>query len=175
MISLLIVSDTHGRHYLLQELLERQLELDDKFRPRHLIHLGDGVDDIEKCKASERFCIHEVRGNCDGIFYLNVAPKERIIELGGYKILAMHGHAFSVKSGEDRAVEYAAKLGADMLLYGHTHVKTSYTLRKGVAFGNTVLNKDVLVANPGSLGYDGSFGVVTISDAGMDFSFGSIK
>ena len=85
MISLLVVSDTHGQKYILEEVLKRQLQIDDKFRPRHLVHLGDGIEDLEGSAYCDRMCIHSVRGNCDSIFYsmTNAVPKEKVIEIMG--------------------------------------------------------------------------------------------
>ena len=177
MMNILVVSDTHGRYLALEEVFDRQFGVDEKFRPSHLIHLGDGISDIEGCKRAERLCVHTVRGNCDDLFFsmANGIPKERLLELYGYKILVMHGDRYSVKSGDVEAIEHAATCGADILMYGHTHIATSYTLKKGTRAGNAVLEKDMLVFNPGSLGYSGSFSTVTLSEKGILSSHGSIK
>ena len=172
----LVVSDTHGRYQLLDTVLNNQLKLPEAFRPKHLIHLGDGVSDIEKCCCSSAFCIHKVRGNCDGFFisHAEKEPKERLLEFFGHKMLIMHGDAHSVKSGDLRAVEYAAKLGADVLMYGHTHMPLTYTLKKGQCVGGTVLERDMTVLNPGSLGHGGSFCVVSVNKDQVVVSHGKI-
>ena len=175
MINLLVVSDTHGVYKKLEAVLERQLALDGKFRPSHLVHLGDGIYDIDRCKLSEKFCIHTVKGNCDSFFYSSSVPTERLISLGEFKILALHGHTRSVKSGDSVAVAYAVESGADLLLYGHTHVPVCYSLREGTELLGTILKKPLTVFNPGSLGYDGSFGVVSLCENGVVCSHVSIK
>lgn len=177
MMNILVVSDTHGRYFALEAVLDRQFGLDEKFRPSHLIHLGDGISDVDGCKRAERLCVHTVSGNCDNLFFSmsNSVPKERLLEFYGYKILIMHGDRYSVKSGDVKAIERAISCGADLLMYGHTHIATSYTLKKGTRVGETVLAKDMLVFNPGSLGYSGSFGTVTISEKGILPAHGSIK
>ena len=174
MTNLLVVSDTHGNYKRLDTVLNKQIALEDKFRPRHLIHLGDGIEDIEKCKLAEKFCVYSVRGNCDSFFYSEAVPKERIIELEGCKILIMHGHTYGVKMGIASAAAYAAECGADILMYGHTHAPVSYTLEKGKAVENVVLEKPLIVFNPGSLGYEGSFGEVSILDNKISCSHGTI-
>lgn len=174
MTEILVVSDSHGNFKRLASALEKQMALDEKFRPRHLVHLGDGIEDIEKCKLAERLCVHSVKGNCDSFFYSDV-PTERLLELGGYKILVMHGHTRSVKLGDSLAVARAAECEADLLLYGHTHTPTSYAVEKGTVVCGVTLKKDLKVFNPGSLGYGGSFGVVSLGDGCIICSHGSIK
>ena len=176
MIILLVVSDTHGRKAKLEETLKRQFAVDEKFRPTHIVHLGDGVEDMVNCSLCDRLCIHSVRGNCDSIFYTisNTIPYERVIELAGYRIAICHGHTFGVKSGEENAIEYAVSQNADMLMFGHTHVACSYTVKSGTVVNQTVVSKDLMVFNPGSLGYENSFGVVTLSESGIHTSIGKI-
>lgn len=72
MMNILVVSDTHGRYFALEAVLDRQFGLDEKFRPSHLIHLGDGISDVDGCKRTERLCVHTVSGNCDNLFFFNV-------------------------------------------------------------------------------------------------------
>ena len=175
MINLLVVSDSHGRYEKLEEVLERQLKLPDKFKPTHLLHLGDGVNDVEKCRLSARMCVCLVRGNCDGFFQSIPLQYERELELGGVKILMMHGHTKGVKGGDFNAVSCAASIGADLLLYGHTHTPVSYTLEKGTDLGGMVLQKRLVVLNPGSLGYNGSFGAVSIDGDSVTCSHGSLN
>lgn len=175
MINLLVVSDSHGRYEKLEEALERQLKLPEGFRPTHLLHLGDGVSDVGKCRGAERMCHCLVRGNCDGFFQNPPVPSERVLELGGLKILMLHGHTRGVKGGDFNAVSYAASVGADILLFGHTHTPVSYTLEKGTDLGEELLQKRLTVFNPGSLGYDGSFGVVSVDGDNISCSHGNLN
>ena len=172
MISLLVVSDTHGQKYILEEVLKRQLQIDDKFRPRHLVHLGDGIEDLEGSAYCDRMCIHSVRGNCDSIFYSmsNAVPKEKVIEIMGYRIAFCHGNLYGVKDGDENAVAWAAEQNADLLMFGHTHIACSYTVKSGTLVKDTILEKDLAVFNPGSLRYCGSFGVVTFFENGFHTS-----
>jgi putative phosphoesterase len=176
MLSLLVISDSHGDVAAVEKVLDNQLVLPDSARPTHLIHLGDGIEDVVSCKLSDKYCLSLVAGNCDSIFYTysNDIPKEKTIELAGYKIFIAHGHTLGVKSGEETAIECAAILEADMVMFGHTHIPVSYNVKKGTLAGNTVLKKDLTVFNPGSLRYCRSFGAVTLGEKGILTSHGKI-
>ena len=94
---ILVVSDTHGDAYSLQQAVLAQPSA------RVVIHLGDGV-----------------RGNCDfraddDLLY---AREETI---GGKRLFFTHGHLYQVKFDLYRAVTAAKERGADILLFGHTH------------------------------------------------------
>ena len=174
MTNLLVVSDTHGNCRALEEVLKKQFQISEKHRPTPLVHLGDGIADVEKCEISKRFCPHIVKGNCDGFFYSQFYEEECFFELEGYKILIMHGHTRSVKYGINDAAVFAAKNGADLLLYGHTHSPVNYTIEKGYAIGDFVLEKELTVFNPGSLGQKASFGSVVLDGHGIICSHGSL-
>lgn len=176
MINLLVISDTHGYPNKIDEVIKRQLVLDEKFQPKYLIFLGDGLDDFEKSRLVSKMCVLDVRGNSnEDYFYLTTVPKDRVVDLGGYKILMMHGHSHAVKSGLGSAIGYAVENDADILLFGHTHAPVSYTLEKGHEIYGITLKKNLTVFNPGSLGYDDVFGVVTLDDSGILCSHGSLK
>lgn len=93
----------------------------DRHQPQQVIHLGDMISDAEeiaKHYPKLPFCM--VPGNCDGWF--TTAPLKKQITLEGKSILLSHGHRWGVKSGYDVAVADARAVGADILLFGHTHV-----------------------------------------------------
>lgn len=173
-MNLLVISDTHGKHSKISDIIVLQRGLPCKNRPTHLIHLGDGALDLERASIPQDMCVFSVRGNCD-IFCSDNIPDERIFTLFNKKIVAFHGHKYSVKHSDVKAVEYAIMNDADILLYGHTHRCAEYTVRCDETVGNAKATKELLVLNPGSLGYDGSFGVLTINENGVLASFGSIK
>ena len=172
-MNLLIISDTHGKYGKISDVIELQRVLPRKDRPTYLLHLGDGANDVERAEIPKDMNVISVKGNCDRFY--DDTPSIRIFTLFGKKIVAFHGHEFSVKHSDVKAEEYAIMNDADILLYGHTHRRTEYIVKSGEAVGNTVANKDLYVFNPGSLGYDNSFGVITVTDSGVLFSFGHIK
>ena len=174
MTNLLVVSDTHGNSTALDKAIKKQLLIPQKHRPTHLVHLGDGIADVEKCESSKSLCPHIVKGNCDGFFYSQFYEEECFFELEGYKILIMHGHTRSVKYGINEAATCAAESGADLLLYGHTHLPVNYVLEKGHKLGDYELEKDLVVFNTGSLGQNATFGTVVLGENGIICSHGSL-
>ena len=116
-MKLLILSDTHGRVDRLAKVLKLHADAD------AILFLGDGLSDIARSgiDIGKLFC---VRGNCDGFSVGSgiYSPNELSLCFDGFNILMMHGHLHGVKSGIDRAVYYAEEKGADILLFGHTHI-----------------------------------------------------
>jgi putative phosphoesterase len=84
---------------------------------------------------------------------------EDLISVGGKKVFYAHGHTFGVKSGLDRLKEKARQLSADIVLFGHTHVATTF-YEDGIYYMNPGS-----VTNPQQGGP--SYGVVDITDAGV--------
>ncbi len=111
-MKLLVLSDSHGAEGNILTAL-------DKTTPDALIFLGDGLRDIWPIMDRKPdFPCYFVRGNCD--FGYNELT-ERMLGLAGHTLFICHGHTFGVKSGTYSAEEQARALGADVLLYGHTH------------------------------------------------------
>ena len=142
-MKILVASDSHGR----PDALRRAIEREDLHA---VLFLGDGISDAEKMREEyPDLTIITVPGNCD---WGSVDEPERLIELGGVRILMMHGHTRGVKYDGTRAYYAAKETGADVLLYGHTHCPmvdydgTTYTM------------------NPGSIRYTGTYGVLVIGN-----------
>lgn len=111
---ILVLSDLHRRRSRFEEAVEQQPEA------RQVIFLGDGAAEAAELAAfyPDR-TFHILSGNCDfNSFY----PASKVLELGGVRILATHGHPYSVKSGTGRLWEAAKTAGARLALYGHTHL-----------------------------------------------------
>ena len=156
----LIFSDSHGRSYALLETVERIRE---RLHPDMILFLGDGEGDLHMLDRNCGLDVIAVRGNCD---FFSDGPAERMLDINGRKILMMHGHTQGVKSGTGNLEAYAAKRGADAVLYGHTHERDEHTFVYG--------DKTVTVFNPGAV-YNGSFGTLTVRDDGtMLFGYGEI-
>lgn len=172
-MKILVISDIHGRRDRLREALSIHKNADAVF------FLGDGVRDIAHEDISSLGCVFAgVRGNCDGLSgseysYFN----ELKLDLGEYTVLMMHGHTHSVKSGIDRAVRYAAERGADILLYGHTHVAEERYLPDGTELEDGyLLPRPMWIMNPGSLGEPRgdmpSYGLIQIQNGQILMSHG---
>ena len=174
-MTLLVVSDVHGRASRLDDMLKTQLN-----RPEMILFLGDGAADISRFE-SNGIPVVSVRGNCDvwSLMGLEDMPYERMIDLDGHKILMMHGDRQGMGQDMERGIRYAASRGADILLYGHTHVKYYRQYLAGEPVGGVELEKDIHVFNPGSLGQprDGgepSFGCIELRREGLLFGWGRV-
>lgn len=167
-MKLLVLSDTHGRIDRVARVLKLHSDAD------AILFLGDGLSDIARSGADigKLFC---VRGNCDGFsFNSNIySPDELSLCFDGYNILMMHGHIHGVKSGIDRAVNYAAAKGADVLLFGHTHIACERYIP-----ADDEREKPLYVFNPGSLGAgqggEASYGLIQIRKGNILFSHGKL-
>ncbi len=126
----LIVSDTHGSHRNLDEVLERVGKID------ALIHMGDVENGEHYIEAVADCETYMVAGNNDFFSFL---PKEREFRLGKYNIFITHGHNYYVSMGTARLKEEARLRKADIVMYGHTH-------KPDLEF-----DEDIIVINPGSL------------------------
>lgn len=115
-MKILIVSDTHNAVFdSVISALCREKDVD------VIIHCGDFYDDVLKiCEAMGVSRYYRVPGNCDRL----PADIDRTImlELEGKKIMITHGHQHGVKFGLEQLKAEAEKRGADIVLFGHTHV-----------------------------------------------------
>ena len=111
-MKILVVSDSHGK----VDNLIRAVELT---HPDYVLHLGDCQRDLEKLRqAFPVLPMEGVPGNCD---YGSCDQPERLIELGGVRILMLHGHTRGVKSDAMRAVWAARECGAQVRPHPSSH------------------------------------------------------
>lgn len=123
-MKILVFSDSHRS-------LSGMYAAIDLHKPQQVIHLGDMMDDAEEVAEHYPmlpFCL--VPGNCDG--WGAAVPVKKEIRLDGKSILLSHGHRWGVKSGYDTAIADARAVGADILLFGHTHVPLCRRLEDGL-------------------------------------------
>lgn len=166
-MKLLVLSDTHGRVDRVLRVLNLHSDAD------AVLFLGDGISDISRSgvDTGKLFC---VRGNCDGVSFNPslYSPDELSLCFDGFNILMMHGHLHGVKSGIDSAVRYAAAKGADILLFGHTHIPCESYL------SSDDMKKPIYIFNPGSLGAgqggSASYGLIQTKNRHILFSHGSL-
>lgn len=146
LMKLLIFTDSHGR-------LQPMLDIVSREAPDAVFHLGDMVRDGDALAAAcPDPAFYQVAGNCD-LFYNGGAPLEQVARLAGKTVFYLHGHTRSVKTGIGAAVAQASALGADVLLYGHTHIP----------FCETV--DGVLVLNPGAM-QNGRWAILSWTEGG---------
>lgn len=132
LMKILVLSDSHGElRYMEQAVFD--------VTPDHIIHLGDKQQDC--VRLQEKFCripFTSVPGNCD---LYAVEPQVVLTELGGVRFLITHGHLHGVKGGMLRFSLAAREAGAQVALYGHTHIAAcerdgeTYLLNPGAAGG----------------------------------------
>lgn len=147
---ILVISDTHKSLGKVYSVLK---DIYDKIGA--VIHCGDVVDDVYRLKSMyPKLKFYKVKGNCD---YGSSEPEEETFVIGGKKFLITHGHNYSVHWGTDRLYYKAAESGADICIYGHTHIPHIEN-RSGI-----------ILMNPGSLaqprgGSNYSYGIVNVEN-----------
>lgn len=171
---LLVLSDSHGRADRVREAVNRAHGAD------MILFLGDGLRDLSLLDPDDEARLCAVRGNCDSFsFFSDDLPEERVLCLGEYHILMMHGHTRDVKYGYERAVAYAASRGVELLLFGHTHEALERYLPEGTNIGGVTLEKPMHVFNPGSIGAPRgnapTYGLVDLRPQGIVCSHGTIE
>lgn len=130
-MKVLIVSDNHGRLKQIKSLLKQVAPID------LMIHLGDIGDGADHIKYIAPCPVEMVAGNTD-FFYINMA-KEKILQIGKFKVMITHGHEYGVNYSTSSIEEAAIKNKADIVMFGHTHVPMIDTKGK------------VSLINPGSI------------------------
>ncbi len=127
-----VLSDTHGNWALALKLLDFVGECD------KIIHLGDTCEDAEIIELALERKLEAVSGNCD---HGANQPRRALLNITRQKIFMTHGDQFHVKSGLDGLFRHAKKEGADIVLYGHTHIP-GIEVRDGILFINPGTLKD---------------------------------
>ena len=127
---ILIVSDSHGRSFYLERAILNVSPMD------YIIHLGDIEGEEEYLRDIAPCPVFIVAGNND---FFSREPKEELIQLGNYRILLTHGHKYNVYGGAEVLKKVARDNGADIVMYGHTHIP------------NLDLRDEVWLVNPGSI------------------------
>ena len=108
-----VLSDSHGEVNRAEQVVQAMGDID------LLIHAGDFYQDALYLSTKFKVPVHAVVGNCDRCV---PGPHEEVLELCGRRIYLTHGHLYSVKSGLLRLEYRVREVGAEMVIYGHTHV-----------------------------------------------------
>ena len=111
-----IISDTHGD----AAAIERVAAHPAAQRAAVWLHAGDVAPDagyLEKLLSKK---VYAVAGNCD---WPNPNVKDEcVLTLAGHKIFLTHGHSYGVRYTTGLFRDAALAVGADIAVYGHTHV-----------------------------------------------------
>ena len=158
---ILVLSDSHGQRELFRLIVEKAGPSCDA-----LVFCGDGAGDFVSCMddaASDVAFAHLVppvaafvEGNGDAdrfpsrfnpgdeksshVFYELIIPKRQILLAAGHVIYTVHGHEQGAYYGTDAIERECKAAGADIALYGHTHIAAE-------------IRSDVYIVNPGSISY----------------------
>ena len=116
MLRILIMSDSHGRNENVELAIAQVREEIGEFQM--LIHLGD-VGDAREIESLAGVPCYIVRGNAD---YDAKLLNANVIEAGGHRIFATHGHLYQVDMRLDLLRFAALENDCDIAMYGHTHV-----------------------------------------------------
>lgn len=129
---ILVFSDTHGRRDVIRRAFSEQgaAEL--------VLHLGDGIRDLEEIPKGKAARVIFVPGNCD---FAAGYEQTKVVEFFNRRIFMAHGHTFGVKRGLTALAAETRARGADIGLFGHTHIP----------FNGRVCGVSLL--NPGAGGY----------------------
>ena len=110
-MKILLVSDTHGKDYYLEEALELE-------KPDFLCHMGDLEGSEDYIRMITKCPLAMVSGNND--FWTDLNP-EVSFELHGFRIFMTHGHLYGAKQDLFGLRMQVQSNPADLVLYGHTH------------------------------------------------------
>jgi len=146
-----IVSDTHGMKRYIDKTIPHLKNCD------LIIHAGDNFSDSKYIHSATGVGILAVRGNCD---FENVED-ELVFDIEDKTVFLCHGDKYGVKYGLSE-IEYKAKnIGADIVIFGHTHVPLQ------------VKKDNIIYINPGSTSLprevkDRSFKIINIENNSIE-------
>ena len=131
-MKILVLSDTHGYN----ENMWRAMEIESPFDVT--VHCGDFGEYLDDIRYNADCPVYAVRGNND---YFSDAPREELFEVSNKKVLLLHGDRDGVYGGYDRIIYKGLEKGADIIMFGHTHIP--YIDKQ----------EGIILVNPGSLTY----------------------
>lgn len=146
MIKIGVFSDSHGHKEALEQAIAHAGPLD------LVIHCGDGSEDLISLFQGTDTPYIAVRGNCD---LKGRVPDQVLHKIAEHSIMVVHGHQYDVKFDYTRLFYKAEETGANIVLFGHTHV------------AEIIENRGIIMMNPGSvvrpsLGQKPSYGLIEI-------------
>ncbi len=109
-----IMSDSHGSWAAIDNAVAMAQKMD------MWLHCGDCLPDAEYLQNLVEVPVHAVAGNCD--WPGKHTTYEKIIDVEGHKIFITHGHNYGVRYTPEHIMEAAESQGADIAVYGHTHM-----------------------------------------------------
>ena len=124
-MKLLVLSDTHRSLGFAYDAIEKE-------RPDAVLHLGDHLTDAEELSfACQEPDFHYVPGNCD---YAPTVPQSLTLEFDDVRVFMTHGHIYGVKRDLTALAGAAKDAGAQLALFGHTHIQHMEEAQRHHAF-----------------------------------------
>lgn len=121
-----VVGDTHGNLDGARRVIAAMGDIE------MLLHTGDYYSDGLALAKKLDIPVKGVAGNCDrGV----KGPEEEEVQVAGWRILLVHGHRYRVKFGYLNLFYRAQEVGADMVVFGHTHCAQAFS-SGGIEFLN---------------------------------------
>ena len=164
----LIFSDSHGFTAPMRRALLLHPDAEAVF------FLGDGVWDFDAVASDDRTRTYlAVCGNNDFGARFRGDPPEKVasISLLGRRILLTHGHLYGARFGTGGLCRLAESVGADIVLFGHTHAPFEQ-------YETTPSGRGLYLFNPGAVlpgfGEPSRFGLLTLTESTVLFSHGSV-
>jgi uncharacterized protein len=111
----LVVADSHGNTVKLSLIIRRESPFD------FIIHCGDGAADLVHVDMPRGAAVVSVSGNVD---LARCPGMERLVvrQIGPVTVMVAHGDEFRVNAGYEAIEREGRGRGADIVLFGHTHV-----------------------------------------------------
>ena len=165
-MKIMVLSDSHGKIDLMADVVLKHAgdSAGDSVGNtakgiEHVFFLGDYISDctklIERLKPHKlKLSYHMVPGNCD---YYSSEPLELLLDFKGKKFWLLHGHKYDVKHDYSSLIHAAISKGADVCLFGHSHVPLQFE-KNGILF----LNPGSISQPRGTLGK--SYAILEILD-----------
>ena len=157
-----VFSDTHNNYPAVCDVVLPHSNAD------LFVFCGDGQYDIEKFltehpEFADRFV--RVRGNCD--FDTSIPLMATVPLPYGHKLIAVHGHYYESIDFYDRLAALGKENGADIVVFGHLHVRFSRSVNGVRLFspGSAAKPRDDKPA---------SFGLIDIFERGVLVSHGDL-
>lgn len=146
-MKILVISDSHGYKPAMLEAVRLE-------SPNLIVHLGDHSKDCTSITLEHpNIPVRVVRGNCDRS---SSGLDKDEFQAGGKRFFISHGNLYGVKTGLKEITRAAAERGADVLLFGHTHIPYYCEL------------PEMTIINPGSIGVsEKSYAVLELKDGAI--------
>ncbi len=158
-LKFIVFSDNHGKLGGMERVIRSHPEC------AAYIHLGDSEGALQTLRQNHpQLQFWAVRGNCD---FGSEEPAEQTQQVEGHTLFFTHGHHYGAKFSTDHLWDKARQLGADVVLFGHSHTPCQ-EYREGV-----------YLLNPGSIAHpkEGppTYGVLDVRESGVLFSVAEVR